>query len=104
MSTYQTLLSVANLGVEAAQLNELERARRQGEAQVAEEQLRQQILASIRSDIFRFKQAADAALEVRVEQPRVAAGAMAVLARQLDRSGITPDLFPELSTPLQNLP
>jgi len=96
MSTFRTLLSLASLGVVAAQYNQLQNLQQQGADQAAYQELMQEVLEQIRDDIFKFRQAAKEIVELSESEPRIAAGAMTMLADQLDRSGITPELLPDL--------
>lgn len=77
--------------------NRLERLLLQGEGQVMDERMRARFLEQLRTEIFRFRQTAQSALELAHTQPRLAAAAMSTLFRQLERSGIRPEQFPDLN-------
>ena len=57
----------------------------------------QAILLELRNTIYTFKQRADRVLMVEVENPRAAAGAMAILADRLEKTKILPEIFPDIS-------
>lgn len=93
MGWINTVLDVATLGAEIAQVGRLDDLKKQG----ATAALIQAVLQEIRNQIFNYKQAAQAILEQESTSPKLVAGAMRLLELRLESSGITPDMFPELS-------
>lgn len=55
------------------------------------------LIKELRNQIFNFKQTAEAILVNEAETPVIAAGAMKLLERRLSESGITPDVFQEIT-------
>lgn len=55
------------------------------------------LIKELRNQIFNFKQTAEAILVDESETPVIAAGAMKLLERRLLESGITPDVFQEIT-------
>src|SRR5690606_35725834 len=55
------------------------------------------LIKELRNQIFNFKQTAEAILVNEAETPVIAAGAMKLLERRLLESGITPDVFQEIT-------
>jgi hypothetical protein len=92
MGWLNTILDVANLGMNVAQLGQLDTMRRQG----AEAALIHALLQDLRNQIFNYRQAAQSILDYKEKDQKAAAGAMRVLELRLQDSGITADLFPDL--------
>ena len=99
MGTFNTLLQIANFGMELGQYAELQKLRDQ-QAAMALEQLatnvRAAIIESARQELFRLKQFADNALLVAHSRPVIGAGAFKLLSMQLENMSLTPDMFLDL--------
>lgn len=86
-------LGLGNLAVNASNASTLEQLK----AQQAGEALYREFITAMRNGMFNLKQTAENVLAGEEESPLKAAGAMRILDHQLSSSGVTPDLFPELS-------
>lgn len=83
---------VADMAIATSNVSQINEMRREGEAAA----LIQAMLQELRNQIFTFNESAKDIFARWDESPRISAGAMALLKFQLDRSGITPDLFMDL--------
>jgi len=92
MGWLDTILSVATAGASIYSASQLQSMRAQG----AQAEMIQALLAHLREEIFRLKQAAEAALALEAQSAKRAAGAISLVAAQLQETGITPELFSEL--------
>lgn len=93
MSWLNTLLDVASLGVQVSQASKLSQLQAQhGDAAVI-----QTLGLALRSEIFKYKFAADEVLALEATDQRAAACALEILHRRLQQAGISPDLFPDLA-------
>jgi hypothetical protein len=86
-------LGLSNLAVNASNASTLEQLK----AQQVGEVLYREFISAMRNGMFNLKQTAESVLAGEEESPLKAAGAMRILDHQLSSSGVTPDLFPELS-------
>jgi hypothetical protein len=93
MGWLNTLFDAGILAAQVSSMNKLETMKKQG-AQAA---ALQAILAEIRRQIFNYKQEAEEILSMADQDPKLAAGALRILEQRLKASGITPDLFIDLS-------
>jgi hypothetical protein len=93
MGWFNTIIDVANLSAGIAQVDQLVAMRKQGAASA----MMQAILQEVRNQIFNYKQAAISILELEALSPKVAAGGLRLLEARLKQSGITADIFSELS-------
>jgi hypothetical protein len=93
MGWLNTVLDVANVGMNVAQLGQLNDLRKQGATSAAI----QALLHALRNRIFEFKQSAQSIVDTESAEPKVSAGALRVLEMRLEDSGITPDLFSDLN-------
>ena len=93
MSKLGLFLDLAGLAVSANNAMKLEEMRQQG----ADAAAVQTIINVLRNEIFKFKEASEAILEVEEKDPKLAAGAMRLLQEQVSDSGIEPELFFDLS-------
>lgn len=92
MGWLNTIFDFAGTAVEYAQLSRLENLLEQQ----AEAEIIQTMLQELRNRIFKYKEAAQEILSIE-EDPKIAAGMMRVLEMRMQDSGITPDIFPDLS-------
>jgi len=93
MSAWNTLLTVTNIGVSAAnysKLQELQQQQDQAQAVTMLVQLAKDML-------FSFKQAADDILANEAINPKLSAAKLQILNRGLTEVGITPQMFPDLA-------
>src|SRR5688572_3332055 len=93
MSWIKMVLDVASLGVEIANTQKLEQLRRQGIVNT----FTQNVIRELRDQIFNYKQMAESILTTEATSPKQASGAIKILEARFNTSGITPDLFSELS-------
>jgi hypothetical protein len=93
MGWLNTLLDVGILAGQWSSMNKLETLKQQG----AEAAMVQAVLRELRNQIFNYKQSAEEIVGAEVQNPKRAAGAMKLLGLQLKESGITPELFIDLS-------
>lgn len=93
MGTLNTLLDLASLGVEISMADKLEAMRRQGAASA----MMQALLSEIRNRVFKYSETAKNILAAEATAPVQAAGAMRLLEIRLQDSGLTPEMFNELS-------
>lgn len=92
MSWLRGALMVADIAMTASNANQIHEMREEGKAVAAI----QVMLQELKNQIFNFNESAKDIFEKWDENPKISAGAMALLKFQLDRSGITPDIFIEL--------
>jgi len=92
MSWLNTMLGAANLGMEIAQVGQLNSLKQQGVVS----EIIQEIQRELRNQIFNYRKAAEEILEYPNTQTRIKAGAMRLLELKLQDSGITTDLFDQL--------
>jgi hypothetical protein len=93
MGWLNTLLDAGILAAQVSSMSKLETLKKQG-AQAAALQV---VLAEIRRQIFNYKQEAEDILSMADQNPKLAAAALRILDQRLKASGITPDLFIDLS-------
>jgi hypothetical protein len=93
MGWLDTILGAATAGASIYNASQLQAMRQQG----AQATVIQAFLAHLRDLIFHFKQSAEFALSQEARSAKVTAGALGVVESRLRASGITPDLFPDLS-------
>lgn len=93
MGWFDAAIGIANLGANVYQANKLEQMRRQG----AEAAAIQKVLQHLKNLIFRFHSAAEEILKHSDENPVGAALAMRLLHQDLMATGITPEIFPDIS-------
>jgi len=86
-------LGLGNLAVNSSNAATLQ----QMKLQQANEALYREFIGLMRNGMFNLKQTAESVLAGEEELPLKAAGAMRILDYKLSSSGITPDLFTELS-------
>lgn len=93
MGTLDTLIGVANLGANLASANKLHQMTQDGTAAA----MMQAVIKAARDEIFQYSEKAKDILSLSEQYPKEAAGAMRLLNMQLQDSGLTPDIFPDLS-------
>jgi len=93
MSTLKTLLTVANIGISAANYGRLQELQEeQGQAQSVA------MLVQLAKDmLFNFKQAADDAIANGSVNPKLSTARLQMLNLGLSEMGITPQVFPDLA-------
>jgi hypothetical protein len=92
MGKLDTFLSFVDVGLNVAQIGQLEQLKRQGMASA----LRESLLKQLRDMIFTFKQKAETILRFEDQDKLRTACALQLLQNELDETGISPELFPEL--------
>lgn len=93
MGWLNTLLDVGILAGQWSSMNKLEALKNQG----AESAMIQAVLRELRNQIFNYKQSAEEIVAAEMQNPKRAAGAIKLLGLQLKESGITPEMFLDLS-------
>lgn len=93
MGWLNTLLDVGIISMQVNERHRLQQLQRRFDEAV----LIQEIVSALRNEIFKFKQAAEEILRLESENGKIAAGAMHLLESRLDRLGLSPELFSELS-------
>ena len=87
-------LDIANLAVNMNNARKINEIKQQGKSTAAI----QSILSQARNEVFKVKQSADQILQMDSNnQPKLMAGAFALLDNRLSLLGLTPDLFPDFS-------
>ena len=93
MGWINTLLDVTNVAIGVSNYTQLQQLKQQGQNAAAI----QALLAAMRDEIFKFRQAAKDVLDHEYVSPLVPAVAMRMLEIRLEASPITPDLFADLN-------
>lgn len=93
MTSFDTLIGIASLGMEISIAGKVEEISQQGAASARA----QAIINELRNEIFRFSEAAKEALVLEKANPKLTAGALQLLKVRIDGSGLNPDVFVELS-------
>lgn len=93
MSIWNNLLTVANIGVSAANYSQLQELKEQQN----QSQIGALLIQMARDMLFDFKQGAEKVLANEVTNPKLAAAKLKMLSLGLEDIGITPQLFPDLS-------
>lgn len=93
MSIWNTLFTVANIGVTAANYSQLQELKEQQN----QSQIGAVLIQMARDMLFNFKQGADTVLSHESVNPKLAAAKLQMLNLGLEDIGITPQLFPDLS-------
>lgn len=99
MSWFRTALSIAEVGLEIGQYQQLQSIKDQQAATLysqLNESARKAFIEAAKHELFNIKQFADQALLISDSNPNEAAGAFRYLGTRLQENGITPSLFPDI--------
>jgi hypothetical protein len=100
MSWFNTVLQVAEVGLELGQLAQMQGLNEKQKAMLMnqlDESARKALLQAARDELFEVKQAAERAVEVAELQPHVAVAMLAFQRLHLQRINLSPELFSDLN-------
>jgi hypothetical protein len=93
MGWFDVIWKAGVIGVEVASYSKLAEMQRQGADAIAI----QALLKIFRDEIFSYKQIAENILSAENQSPRIAAAGMIILKNKIEKTHLSPELFPDLA-------